>query len=64
MEENVDFSRNLHKDFDFSKKKLRISILVKILGKLRFWSIFKKISIMVKMDDNLDFCQHFRKSRF
>ena len=31
------------------------------LGIFRFWSIFKKISIMVKIYDNLNFCQHFRK---
>ena len=58
-EENIDFSRNLQKDWFWWKKK-KISILVKILGKFLFWSILMKIVIMVKVEDNLDFCQHFR----
>ena len=59
IEENVDFSRNLQKDW-FWLKKIKISILVKILGKFRFWSIFMKMSIMVTIDDNLDVFQNFR----
>ena len=35
-EENIDFSRNLQKDFDFGRKKIKISILVKFYENFDF----------------------------
>ena len=40
---------------------MKISILVKNVEKFRFWSIFTEISTLVKIDENLDFGQNFRK---
>ena len=48
------FWSKLSKIFDFSH----------CLWKFRFWSIFMEISIMVQVDDNLNFCQLFRKISF
>ena len=43
------------------KKPQKISILVKIFEKFRFWSIFMKILILVKIHENLDFAKNCRK---
>ena len=40
---------------------MKISILVKNIERFRFWSIFTEISILVKIDENLDFGQNCRK---
>ena len=40
---------------------MKTSILVKNVEKCRFWSISTEISILVKIDENLDFGQKYRK---
>ena len=51
---NLDFGQNFRKS-RFSWKFTRVSILVKIFKKSRFWS---------KFSTNYDFCKNFRKSWF
>ena len=46
-------------------KMEKISILVKMFEKFRFWSIFMKISIYIKIDEKSRFLVNiFGKSRF
>ena len=69
ISKNLDFGQNfqkyvfwwkLSKNMKYQNYR-KISILVKIVANYRFWSIFTKMSILVIIEEYIDFNQNFQK---